>query len=82
MIWINQIVQGILLGGYYAVIACRHSFMFGVMRIINLAHGSLAIVAALLLLLPGGLWGWLEDRFGLRLLPVGYRVAGQSAGEP
>jgi len=38
----NQIVQGILLGGYYALIACGLSFMFSVMRIINLAHGSLA----------------------------------------
>jgi branched-chain amino acid transport system permease protein len=46
MIWINQIVQGVLLGGYYAVIACGLSFMFSVMGIINLAHGSLAVVAA------------------------------------
>ncbi len=46
MIWINQIVQGVLLGGYYALIACGLSFMFSVMRIINLAHGSLAVLAA------------------------------------
>jgi branched-chain amino acid transport system permease protein len=46
MIWLNQIIQGVLLGGYYAMIACGLSFMFSVMRIINLAHGSLAIVAA------------------------------------
>lgn len=43
---INTLIQGILLGGYYAVIACGLSFMFSVMRIINLAHGSLAVVAA------------------------------------
>ena len=48
MIWINQIVQGVLLGGYYALIACGLSFMFGVMRIINLAHGDLAVLAAYL----------------------------------
>jgi len=46
MILVNQIIQGILLGGYYALIACGLSFMFGVMRIINLAHGALAILAA------------------------------------
>ncbi len=46
MIWINQLIQGVLLGGYYALIACGLSFMYGVMRIINLAHGSLAILAA------------------------------------
>ncbi len=45
---IDQIVQGILLGGYYALVACGLSFMYGVMRIINLAHGSLAILAAFL----------------------------------
>ncbi|MDL2409880.1 branched-chain amino acid ABC transporter permease [Rhizobium calliandrae] len=46
----NTLIQGILLGGYYAVIACGLSFMFSVMRIINLAHGSLAVAAAY------GLW--------------------------
>jgi branched-chain amino acid transport system permease protein len=46
MIWVNQIIQGALLGGYYALIACGLSFMFSVMRIINLAHGALAVFAA------------------------------------
>jgi branched-chain amino acid transport system permease protein len=46
MIFVNQVIQGVLLGGYYALIACGLSFMFSVMRIINLAHGSLAILAA------------------------------------
>ena len=48
MIWVNQIVQGVLLGGYYAVLACGLSLMFGVMRIINLAHGELAVLGAFL----------------------------------
>jgi branched-chain amino acid transport system permease protein len=46
VILLNQIIQGVLLGGYYALIGCGLSFMFSVMRIINLAHGSLAILAA------------------------------------
>ncbi|MCB0907889.1 MAG: branched-chain amino acid ABC transporter permease [Nocardioidaceae bacterium] len=46
MNWINAIVQGILLGGLYALLAAGLSVMFGVMRIVNLAHGSLAILAA------------------------------------
>ncbi len=48
MIWIDQIVQGALLGGYYALIACGLSLMFGVMRIINLAHGDFAVLGAFL----------------------------------
>jgi branched-chain amino acid transport system permease protein len=56
---INQLVQGVLLGGYYALIACGLSFMFSVMRIINLAHGSLAVLAAF------GLW-MLAERFGIQ----------------
>jgi len=45
---INAIVQGILLGGLYALFAAGLSLMFGVMRIVNLAHGDLAIVAGFL----------------------------------
>jgi branched-chain amino acid transport system permease protein len=48
VIWVNQIVQGVLLGGYYAVLGCGLSLMFGVMRIINLAHGDLAVLGAFL----------------------------------
>ncbi len=51
MIWLNQLLQGILLGGYYALMAAGLSFLFGVMRVINLAHGSLAVLAAFLLLM-------------------------------
>lgn len=49
MLLLNQIIQGLLLGGYYALLACGLSFMFGVMRLINLAHGSLAVLAAYML---------------------------------
>jgi branched-chain amino acid transport system permease protein len=48
MSWINAIVQGILLGGLYALFACGLSLMFGVMKVINLAHGDLAILAGYL----------------------------------
>ncbi len=58
MIWVNQIIQGVLLGGYYALIACGLSFLFSVMRIINLAHGSLAILASYALFA-------LADNFGV-----------------
>ncbi|WP_430379854.1 branched-chain amino acid ABC transporter permease [Streptomyces sp. B1-3] len=46
MSWINAIVQGLFLGGLYALFACGLSLLFGVMRIINLAHGDLAVLGA------------------------------------
>ena len=46
MTWVNAIIQGIMLGGPYALFACGLSLMFGVMKVINLAHGDLAVVAA------------------------------------
>jgi branched-chain amino acid transport system permease protein len=44
--WVNAIVQGILVGGLFALFATGLSLGFGVMRIVNLAHGDLAILAA------------------------------------
>jgi branched-chain amino acid transport system permease protein len=46
MDWINSIVQGILLGGLYALFAAGLSLIFGVMRLVNIAHGDLIILAA------------------------------------
>ena len=40
------IVQGILLGGLYALFATGLSLVFGVMRLVNLAHGDFIVVAA------------------------------------
>ena len=42
----NAVLQGIFLGAFYAVLACGLSIMFGVMRIINLAHGDVAVLGA------------------------------------
>jgi branched-chain amino acid transport system permease protein len=48
VIWVNAVVQGLLLGGLYALFACGLSLMFGVMRLVNLAHGDLGILGAYL----------------------------------
>ena len=48
MTWVNAVIQGILLGGLYALFACGLSLLFGVMKVINLAHGDLAILAGYL----------------------------------
>ena len=44
MAWVNAIIQGVLTGGLYALFACGLSLMFGVMKVVNLAHGDLAVV--------------------------------------
>ena len=49
MTWVNAVVQGVLLGGYYALLATGLALMFGVMRIINLAHGDIAVLGAYLI---------------------------------
>jgi branched-chain amino acid transport system permease protein len=43
--WVNAVVQGLLLGGIFAIAASGLALMFGVMRIANLAHGDLMVLA-------------------------------------
>jgi branched-chain amino acid transport system permease protein len=50
MIWVDTIVQGILLGGLYALFAAGLSLVFGIMRLVNLAHGDLIVMGAYLIL--------------------------------
>lgn len=50
MIWIDTVVQGILLGGLYALFAAGLSLVFGIMRLVNLAHGDLIVMGAYLIL--------------------------------
>ena len=50
MSWLDTIVQGVLLGGLYALFAAGLSLVFGIMRLVNLAHGDLIILAAFLIL--------------------------------
>jgi len=49
--WINVILQGMLIGGLYAMFAAGLSLIFGVMRLVNIAHGDLIVLAAYLALL-------------------------------
>lgn len=48
MDWMNAVVQGVLLGGLFALFATGLSLAFGIMRFVNLAHGDLAILGAFL----------------------------------
>ncbi|MGH7315794.1 MAG: branched-chain amino acid ABC transporter permease [Candidatus Rokuibacteriota bacterium] len=48
MAWVDTVLQGLMLGGLYALFATGLSLIFGVMRIVNLAHGDFSILAAFL----------------------------------
>jgi branched-chain amino acid transport system permease protein len=48
MTWVNIIIQGILVGGLYALFAAGLSLIFGVMRLVNIAHGDFIIAIAYL----------------------------------
>lgn len=50
MSWVDTIIQGILLGGLYALFAAGLSLVFGIMRLVNLAHGDLIVLAAFMIL--------------------------------
>jgi branched-chain amino acid transport system permease protein len=48
--WLNTLLQGVMLGGLYALFAAGLSLIFGVMRLVNLAHGDLIVLAAFIVL--------------------------------
>jgi branched-chain amino acid transport system permease protein len=48
--WLNTILQGVLIGGLYAMFAAGLSLIFGIMRLVNIAHGDLIVLAAYLAL--------------------------------
>jgi branched-chain amino acid transport system permease protein len=46
MEWLNIFIQGALLGGFYALFAVGLSMSFGIMRLVNIAHGDFIVLAA------------------------------------
>jgi len=73
---VDTLVQGILLGGMYALFALGQSLLFGVMRLTNTAHGDFIVLAAfgasslaLTLGLPGGFAPWAAL---LVLIPIAF----------
>jgi len=50
IVWVDALIEGILLGGLYALFAAGLSLIFGIMRLVNLAHGDLIVLAAFVIL--------------------------------
>lgn len=66
----NILTQGVLLGGYYAILAAGLSFLYSVMGVINLAHGSFAVLAAYLVVSLAKYFGMDPFLATLVVLPV------------
>lgn len=75
MVLVNAIIQGVMLGGLYALFAAGLSLMFGVMRFINLAHGDFIVVAAYMALTLIGAWQ-VHPALAIPMLLVVLSVAG------
>ncbi|SPJ24156.1 branched-chain amino acid ABC transporter permease [Palleronia abyssalis] len=74
MIWVDTVLQGVLLGGLYALFALGLSLVFGIMRLVNLAHGDLIVLAAYLILMLVTLLGLGPFVAALIALPVMFAV--------
>jgi len=70
MNWIDTIAQGVLLGGLYALFAAALSLVFGIMRLVNLAHGDLIVMGAYLILLVVSLTGMNPFLAAMVAMPV------------
>lgn len=55
--WIGTLIQGSLLGGLYALFAIGLSITYGVMRVVNIAHGDFIVLASYLALIPISMLG-------------------------
>jgi branched-chain amino acid transport system permease protein len=70
MLWVNIIVQGVLLGGLYALFAAGLSLIFGVMGLVNVAHGDLIVLVAYMAYFAGELLGLGPFMSLLIVLPI------------
>ena len=75
--WIGTIIQGSLLGGLYALFAIGLSITYGVMRVVNIAHGDFIVLSSYLALIPISMLG--VHPFGV-ILPVAVVMFGVGYG--
>jgi branched-chain amino acid transport system permease protein len=57
MLILQVLVNGVLLGGPYGIMAIGMSLIWGVMKIVNVAHGALIMFGAYITFWIFTLWG-------------------------
>jgi branched-chain amino acid transport system permease protein len=50
MVWVETVINGIFIGALYGLLGLGLALVFGVVRIVNIAHGEFIVLAAFLLL--------------------------------
>jgi branched-chain amino acid transport system permease protein len=55
---LQQLINGLSLGSLYALLAIGYTLVYGILRLINFAHGDLLMVAAYLAVMGVGLFSW------------------------
>jgi branched-chain amino acid transport system permease protein len=74
MSWVNAVIQGVLVGGLYAMYATGLSIAFGVMKLVNLSHGDLAVSGAFLASTLVAATGWHPFLSLIVVIPAGFMV--------
>src|SRR4030042_451519 len=46
MIWVQQLINGIGLGSTYALVAVGYALVFGVLKVLNMAHGDIFMLGS------------------------------------
>ena len=52
--WLPYVLSGISAGGQYALIAVGYKMVYGILRLINFAHGDIFMVAGLIMVYLSG----------------------------
>lgn len=56
--WLELIASGLITGGVYALVALGLNLQYGLMRILNIAHGEFLMLGAFLTWMAHEHWGW------------------------
>jgi branched-chain amino acid transport system permease protein len=70
--WLELIASGVITGGIYALVALGLNLQYGLMRILNIAHGEFLMLGAYLTWAANAAWGVSP----LLMLPVSFVVLG------
>ena len=49
--FISQLVNGLRLGSVYAIVAVGYSIVYGILRLINFAHGDIMTIGVYMMLM-------------------------------